>query len=122
MRNSSRKAPRPAPARRSGMVMLVSGVCLWLGGLGLVHVITTNHIHKLGDEQRLVERQLADLDREKHSYDLKIEEALSRKNLMEKLSQHRTKLKALQPSNVIYVTVNPTPAPPSDEVAPLIHP
>lgn len=104
------------------MVVLVSGLCLWLGGLGLVHVITTNHIHKLGDEQRLLERQLADLDREKHSYDLKIEEALSRKNLMEKLSLHRTKLKALQPSNVIYVSVTPTPTPASEEAATRIQP
>ena len=121
MRNTTRKAPRPAtPSRRSGMVVMVSGICLWLGGLGLVHVITTNHIHKLGDEQRMLERQMADLERERHSYDLKIEEALSRKNLMEKLSQHRTKLKALQASNVIYVSVDPAPA--ADETTPRIHP
>ena len=94
------------------MTLVVTLVCLWLVGIGLEHVLTKNRIHAIGRHQREVEAEIADLDQNARSFNLKIEEALSRQDLMEKLADRRTKLKKIQPENIIHLYVKPPRAVP----------
>ena len=93
---------------RSGLVLVVCCVCLWLAGIGLVHVLTKNRIHALGREQRQFEKEIAAISQESRALNLQIEEALSRKNLMDKLSHQRSKLKAIQPASIVRINAAPT--------------
>ena len=97
----------PRQKGRTGMVLLVSVICLWFAGIGLAYVLTKNRIHALGRDQRQAEKEIAALQQEIRAQNLQIEEALSRKNLMEKLSQHRSKLKAIRPESIVRLTVTP---------------
>jgi hypothetical protein len=101
-------ASHPRTRGRSGMVALVCVIFLWFAAIGLFYVLTKNRIHALGGDQRQVEKEIAALQQEMRAQNLQIEEALSRKNLMEKLSMHRSKLKAIRPDSIVRLTVNPT--------------
>ena len=94
--------------RRSGMVLLVCVIGLWVTGIGLAYVLTKNRIHALGRDQRQVEKEIAAVQQEMRGQNLQIEEALSRKTLMEKLSAHRSKLKAIVPDKIVRLSVTPT--------------
>ena len=101
---------RATPQRRgrSGMLLIVSVICLWFAGIGLVHVLTKNRIYSLGREQRQMENEIVVLKQELRSQDLLWEEARTRKNLMDKLVISRSKLRAIQPSNIVTLNVKTT--------------
>jgi hypothetical protein len=86
--NTSRKSsPSRRRARRSGMLFMMGGICLWLAAIGLMHVITSNNIHALGDQQRLLERQIEELRRDIRNTDLQITAATTETALRERLSE-----------------------------------
>ena len=96
---------------RSGMLVMVGIICLWLAGIGLVHVITTNNIHALGDQQRILERQISELHRDIGNTNLQIKAATTETALRERLSAQRTHLRKIRPKEIWDVSVNPALVP-----------
>jgi cell division protein FtsL len=94
--------------RWTPMTGVVTLVCVSLVLIGLEHVLTKNRIHALGKQQRLIEKEISDQEQSARNLDIKIAESLTRKNLMEKLSERGTKLKGIKVENIVRLSVNTT--------------
>ena len=94
--------------RWTPMTGVVTLVCVSLVLIGLEHVLTKNRIHALGKQQRLIEKEISDQEQSARTLDIKIAESLTRKNLMEKLSERGTKLKGIKVENIVRLSVNTT--------------
>ena len=82
---------------------VIGMACAWIL---LEHILVKNRIASLGTQQRDAEKESIALEAEVSSLNLRIEEQLSRKNLMTKLAEHRTRLRPIQPGSAIPVQVN----------------
>ncbi|MEI6536141.1 MAG: hypothetical protein WCN98_12410 [Verrucomicrobiaceae bacterium] len=85
-------------------------IYLFLGFIGiasgwilLMHTLAKNRIFEVGRRERDAEREIAQLHQDIHVLNLKIEESLSRKNLMQSLATHRTRLRPIQPGSPILI-------------------
>lgn len=105
---------RPAP-KRSGVAFLIVVIAIAVAGIALMNIVTKNRTHSIGRRQAMVEKEIADLEAEIRSLDMKIGEALSRKNLTDRLTSQRSKLKTILPGNIIKVP--PAPVVPEAGVA-----
>ena len=84
-------------------------IVLIVGACGVVHVQTRNRIHGLGRQQSAVEREIAGLEQEIRGLEMRVEEALSRKNLTDRLAGQRTQLRAINPETLVALPPTPTP-------------
>ncbi len=80
---------------------LISATTSWVL---LEHVLVKNRIVNLGRLQQDAEGDIADLNRDIRGLNLRIEEALSRKNLQSTLARHRTRLRPIQPGAPIIIS------------------
>jgi cell division protein FtsL len=90
-------------APRSGVGWLLVVIAIFVGASALVHTVTRNKTVAVGRQQAEVEREIVAYDQEMHALDMKIEEALSRKNLTDRLAAQRTKLRDIQPDDIVRV-------------------
>ena len=99
----NRRQSSQARGRRSRSVLgfLMLCVVAFCGALGLVHILVKNKTHAIGRQQEAVEREIAELERQMRSLDMKIEESLSRKVLTDRLVSQRSTLKTILPQNVV---------------------
>lgn len=95
---------RPPPPPRSGVAFLLVVIAISVGAAALVYIFTKNQTHALGRQQTAVEREITELEEEIRSLNMKVGEALSRKNLTDRLTSQRSKLKNIQPGSIIKVT------------------
>jgi hypothetical protein len=93
----------PAKHPRSALGILVLLLVVMVGGVGLTHILVRNKTHAIGRQQTAVEQEMAALEEKMRSLEMKIEEALTRKNLTDRLIQNRTMLKAILPENIVRV-------------------
>ena len=109
--NAARK-PQPVARRRWFIYLFVGAIgasCAWV----LVeHALAKNRLIEISRRQREVEHQISETDRDVRSLELKIGEALSRTNLMNKLAENRTRLRPIVPGAPIIVKSAPPPASP----------
>ena len=99
---------KPRRKRRLSMLLFAVGiVCLWVAGMGLVRVSTTNEIASIGRKHRSVEKEIADLELASNNADLDISEAMSRPDVKERLMASRSRLKRIKSSEIVYLTVSP---------------
>ena len=103
------RTTRPQAGPRSGVGWLLVVIALIVGAIALLHTVTRNQTVAVGRQQAGVEREIAALEQELRALDMKIEEALSRKNLSDRLASQRTKLRDITPDTIVLVP--PTPAP-----------
>lgn len=103
------RPPRMKAAPRSGVGWLLVVIAIIVGASALVHTVTRNKTVGVGRLQADVEREIAALERDMQELDMKIEEALSRKNLTDRLATQRTQLRDITPEDI--VRVPPPPAP-----------
>lgn len=96
-------------APRSGVGWLLVVIAIIVGASALVHTLTRNKTVAIGRMQGEVEREIAKLEQEMRTLDMKIEEALSRKNLTDRLATQRTQLRDITPAEI--VRLPPPPAP-----------
>jgi hypothetical protein len=109
MKDKELRAPRLQPAPRSGGTgWLLVVIAIILGAAALLHTVTRNKTVALGRQQAEVEREIAALEESMSGTEISIEEALSRKNLTDRLAAQRTKLRDITPDDI--VTVPPAPA------------
>jgi len=94
---------------RSPMGLLFIVIAFVVGSVGLVHILTKNKTHALGRQQRIVAREIETIQKDIRSLNMKIDEALSRKNLTDRLTSQRSKLKAIAPENIIRISAANTP-------------
>jgi hypothetical protein len=97
------------PRRKRGwnmLIMVVVTVCLWMAGMGLARVATTNAMDSLGRQRRVVEKDISDLELASNNADLAISEALARPDVKERLMASRTRLKKIKSGDIVYLTVN----------------
>jgi hypothetical protein len=106
-RNSYLPTSQGALQRRRRMAVYV-----FLGVLGMVcawillqDIMVKNRIAALGTQFRDAERESTQLDQEISSLNLRIEEQLSRQNLMTRLTQQRTRLRPIQPGTSIPILI-----------------
>ncbi len=112
MNDKELRPPRVKPAPRSGVGWLLVVIVLIVGASALLHTVTRNKTVAVGREQSEVEREIAMLDESIRELDMKIEEALSRKNLTDRLAAQRTKLRDITPEEIVLVPAVPAaPAP-----------
>jgi len=81
---------------------VIGMACAWIL---LEHILVKNRIAALGTQERDAEKESIALESEISSLNLRIEEQLSRKNLMAKLAEYRTRLRPIQPGSPIPVQV-----------------
>jgi cell division protein FtsL len=103
------RPPRMKAAPRSGLGWLLVVIAVVVGASALVHTVTRNKTVATGRRQAEVEREITALEQDMRSLEMKIEEALSRKNLTDRLATQRTKLRDITPEDI--VRVPPAPAP-----------
>ncbi len=92
--------------RRMAIYVFLGVVGAACAGILLEDIMVKNRIAALGAQQRDAEREIATLDQEISSLNLRIEEQLSRKNLMTKLTEQRTRLRPIQPGTSIPISLN----------------
>ncbi len=90
-------------SRKVWIYLYVGFIGIASGWILLVHTLAKNRIYESGRHQREAEREIAQLHQDIHAINLKIEEALSRKNLMQSLATHRTRLRPIQPGTPILI-------------------
>lgn len=95
--------PRQRRRRKVWIYLFVGFIGIACGAILLEHTLAKNRIYDTGRRQREAEREIAQLHLDIHAINLKIEEALSRKNLMQSLATHRTRLRPIQPGTPILV-------------------
>lgn len=88
-------------------------VYIFLGVVGVVcasillrDILVKNRIAALGMEQREAEKEIVALEQDISSLNVRIEEQLSRKNLMTKLTEQRTRLRPIQPGSAIPIPLH----------------
>lgn len=101
---------RPAP---SGLGWLIVVIVIVVGASALVHTLARNKTHSIGRQQAAMEREIAGLEEEMRALDIKIEEALSRKNLTDRLAARRTQLRDITPETMIRISVTEPTSPPA---------
>lgn len=84
-------------------------IAIIVGGSALLHTVTRNKTVAVGRQQAEVEREIAEIDEAIRTLDMKIEEALSRKNLTERLATNRTKLRDITPDDIVPIPAEPVP-------------
>lgn len=92
--------------RKIWIYLFVGFIGIASGAILLQHTLAKNRIYETGRHQREAERDIAQLRQDIHSINLKIEESLSRKNLMQSLATHRTRLRPIQPGTPILIRAN----------------
>ncbi len=107
-RNSYLPTSRGALQRRRRMAVyvflgVIGMVCAWIL---LQDIMVKNRIAALGMEQREAEKEITALEQDISSLNVRIEEQLSRKNLMMKLTEQRTRLRPIQPGTSIPISLN----------------
>lgn len=100
-----------ATPRRSGVAFLLVVIAISVGGAALLHIFTKNRTYAIGRQQEMMEREISALEQEIRTLDMKVGEALSRKNLTDRLTSQRSKLKNIQPGSIIKVPPEPISAP-----------
>jgi cell division protein FtsL len=104
MKTQELRPPRMKPmAPRSGVGWLLVVIAIFVGASALVQTVTRNKTVAVGRLQAGVEQEIAALDQEIRALDMKIEEALSRKNLTDRLAEQRTKLRDIRPDDIVRV-------------------
>lgn len=98
-------------SRRIAVYIFVAAVGMACAWVLLEHVLAKNRIATLGAQQRDAERESVALEAEISSLNLRIEEQLSRKNLMKALTDRRTRLRPIQPGTPIPVSVADSASP-----------
>lgn len=96
-------------APRSGVGWLLVVIAIIVGAAALVHTVTRNKTVAVGRMQGEVEREIAALEQDLRALDMKIEEALSRKNLTERLASQRTQLRDITPADIVRLPPQPAP-------------
>jgi TolA-binding protein len=86
------------------VAFLLVVIAISVGTAALVYIFTKNQTYALGRQQTAVEREIVELEEEIRSLNMKVGEALSRKNLTDRLTSQRSKLKNIQPGSIIKVT------------------
>lgn len=110
MNHQELRPPRMKPASRSrGVGWLLVVIAIVLGVSALVHTVTRNKTVAVGRQQAEVEREIARLDESIRALEMKVEEALSRKNLTDRLAAQRTKLRDITPDDIVPVSAAPAP-------------
>jgi hypothetical protein len=109
MNDKELRPPRMKPARRSGVGWLLVVIAIVVGASALLHTVTRNKTVAVGRQQAEVEREIARLDESMRAIEMKIEEALSRKNLTDRLATQRTKLRDITPDDIVPVGATPAP-------------
>ena len=109
MNHKELRPPRMQAAPRSGVGWLLVVIAIILGASALLYTVTRNKTVAVGRQQAEVEREIAALEQNMRAIDLKIEEALSRKNLAARLAAQRTKLRDITPGDIVPVPAAPTP-------------
>ena len=104
--------------RRSGVAFLLVVIALSLGGAALMHIFTKNRTYAIGRQQELMESEISALEQEIRTLDMKVGEALSRKNLTDRLTSQRSKLKNILPTSIIKVAPEAPVAPSVDTESP----
>lgn len=102
-------APRARLPRRWAVYLFLILISATTGWVLLDHVLVKNRIVNLGHQQHQAECDIADLNRDIRGLHLRIEEALSRKNLQAALARHRTRLRPIQPGAPIIITASGQP-------------
>lgn len=108
---SSSLHPRERRSRKVWIYLFVGLIGVASGWILLVHTLAKNRIYESGRRQREAEREIAQLHQDIHAINLKIEEALSRKNLMQSLATYRTRLRPIQPGTPILIRASPSSKP-----------
>lgn len=101
MTSQELRPPRMKAAPRSGVGWLLVVITVIVGAVALLHTVTRNKTVATGRKQAEVEREIANLEQEMRGLDMKIEEALSRKNLTDRLATLRTQLRDIAPEDII---------------------
>jgi hypothetical protein len=102
MKDKELRPPRMKPASRSGGVgWLLVVIAIILGASALLHTVTRNKTVAIGRQQADMEREIATLDVSIRAVEISIEEALSRKNLTDRLAAQRTKLRNITPDDIV---------------------
>ena len=104
-----RKRPQPPGVRlprRWAVYLFLALIGATTGWVLLEHVMVKNRIVQLGHQQREAEREIASLDRDIRGLNLRIEESLSRKILLDTLARRRTRLRPIQAGAPIIITAN----------------
>ena len=102
-KRSSHQDSGPRRRRKVWIYLFVGFIGLASAAILLKHTLAKNRIYETGWRQREAEREIAQLHQDIHAINLKIEEALSRKNLMQSLATHRTRLRPIQPGTPILI-------------------
>ena len=102
-KRSSHQDSGPRRRRKVWIYLFVGFIGLASAAILLKHTLAKNRIYETGRRQREAEREIAQLHQDIHAINLKIEEALSRKNLMQSLATHRTRLRPIQPGTPILI-------------------
>ncbi len=97
-------ARRTRLPRRWAVYIFLTLISATTGWVLLEHVLVKNRIVNLGHMQHQAEGEIAGLNRDIRGLHLRIEEALSRKNLQQTLAQRRTRLRPIQPGAPIIIT------------------
>lgn len=111
-----------ATPRRSGVAFLLVVIAISVGTAALLHIFTKNRTYAIGRQQELVEREISGLEQEIRTLDMKVGEALSRKNLTDRLTSQRSRLKNIQPESIIKVPPAPDHVPAAVPVAEPVTP
>jgi hypothetical protein len=99
----------PRLPRRWAIYLFLALIGATTGWVLLEHVIVKNRIVNLGHKQREVEREIATLDGDIRSLNLRIEESLSRKNLQDTLARRRTRLRPIQAGAPVIISAASRP-------------
>ena len=103
---SQRRSPRrPRLSRRWAIYAFLIAIGATTSWVLLEHVLVKNRIVELGHRQRDVEREIASLEHDIRSLNLRQEEVLSRTNLQDKLAQRRTRLRPILPGAPIVIPI-----------------
>jgi hypothetical protein len=82
-------------------------IAIILGASALLHTVTRNKTVAIGRQQAEMEREIAALDVSIRAVEMSIEEALSRKNLTDRLAAQRTKLRNITPDDIVPIHAAP---------------
>ncbi|MCE9520054.1 MAG: hypothetical protein K8R87_10955 [Verrucomicrobia bacterium] len=97
-------APRAWLPRRWAVYIFLALISATTGWVLLEHVLVKNRIVNLGHQQQEAEHEIDNLNRDIRGLNVRIEEALSRKNLQSTLAKRRTRLRPIQPGAPIIIT------------------